>query len=81
MPAPRGTRIPLLDPATDITRERCDRCGARALVVTETRASTGRWLRLSWCAHHYRQVERPLLSTPGGPASRVVSDIRTAVRP
>lgn len=56
----------------DIAKERCDRCGQRAWVVTETDLSDGRTLPLSWCAHHYRMAEATLAVT-----SRVVIDARS----
>ena len=33
---------------------RCDVCGAQAWVRTESNYST---LQLTWCAHHYNEVE------------------------
>lgn len=42
-------------------RCRCDRCGARALVVT-TIAHVDGATDLMWCAHHYRQHQEPLLA-------------------
>ena len=46
-------------PPIQIT-DRCDRCGARSLVVTMIPVGE-RTLRLDWCAHHYRQHQEPLL--------------------
>ena len=34
--------------------DRCDRCNAPAYVRTESHYST---LQLTWCAHHYNEVE------------------------
>jgi len=34
--------------------DRCDKCGAQAWVRTESNYST---LQLTWCAHHYTEVE------------------------
>lgn len=40
--------------------DRCDQCGARALVVTTIPLERGT-SDLMWCAHHYRQHQEPLL--------------------
>lgn len=44
----------------DIAEERCDRCGQRAFVVTESMADDGRLLSLSWCAHHFNTLQPQL---------------------
>lgn len=44
--------------------DRCDRCGARALVVTTIPHSEGT-TDLNWCAHHYRQHQDVLLEIAG----------------
>lgn len=41
--------------------DRCDKCGARALVVTTIPLQQGGTADLMWCQHHYRQHQEPLL--------------------
>ncbi len=53
-----GTTEPSPDP---IAHERCDRCGARAHVVT----LHGPGMPLSWCGHHFGRHERALTATAG----------------
>ena len=48
--------------------DRCDRCGAQAWVRTESAYST---LQLTWCAHHYTEVEQHF-----SPATHVITDER-----
>jgi hypothetical protein len=50
--------------------DRCDRCSARAAVVTEMPGGG----TLLWCAHHYGENEVAL--TAGGAV--IVADIRSA---
>lgn len=45
-------------PATAIEIEWCDRCGARAQVVTHHAAGS-----LAWCGHHYHALRRALEGT------------------
>jgi hypothetical protein len=53
MNAPLGTPQVMIDPQLDHSH-RCDKCGAQAWVRSESRYST---LQLTWCAHHYAEVE------------------------
>jgi hypothetical protein len=41
--------------------DRCDKCGARALVVTTIPLTEGGTSDLMWCQHHYRQHQELLL--------------------
>lgn len=54
--------IPALEQAPDpIAHERCDRCGARAHVVT----LHGPGLPLAWCGHHFRHHQDALTADAG----------------
>lgn len=66
---------PTTVPAPDaIAHERCDRCGARAYVVTMHDGG----FTLAWCGHHYRAHQDSLAGAAG---VLVVHDIRDQLVP
>lgn len=52
--------------------DRCDVCGAQAWVRTESNYST---LQLTWCAHHYNEVEQHFSE-----ATHTITDERNHLR-
>lgn len=64
-PMPADAVVDVLPATVDapdpIAHERCDRCGARAHVLT----LHGPGLPLAWCGHHFRRHETALTAAAG----------------
>lgn len=70
----RTLEHPPADAGLDLmARERCDRCGAHAFVLTAHRdPSASHDIALAWCGHHFAEHAEALLTS----GARVVIDVR-----
>lgn len=63
-PSAQATPNPLAFSIEAMLRERCDRCGFRAVVQTLHLHEDGeRLVPLSWCGHHYNEAA-PAMTLP-----------------
>lgn len=68
-PRPTGMKV------EELRKQRCDRCGQRAYVVTSHLTMTDRGpteVNLAWCAHHFAEHEVAIFASGAG----LVADIR-----